>query len=155
MLFARMVVDQGGFTTAAIAKILTDRNQIRAFWNSLLLATLVGVLGTALGFLFAFTAARGRLPRWLLAIVDASVLLPLVSPPFTTAIAIIFSFGPKGFITHDLLGLTTVSAYGVWSTTLAETLTYFPIAYLTLRPIVAAASRFDSAVSRSACANAP
>ena len=69
---------------------------------------------------------------------DAAALLPLVSPPFTTSIAIIFSFGPKGFITHDLLGLTNVRAYGLWSTTLAETLTYFPIAYLTLRPILAA-----------------
>ena len=138
MLFGRMVVDQGGFTTAAIAKILTDRNQIRAFWNSLLLATLVGLLGTALGFLFAFTAARGRLPRWLVAIVDASVLLPLVSPPFTTAIAIIFSFGPRGLITYELLGLKGVTVYGLTSTFVSEALTYFPIAYLTLRPILAA-----------------
>jgi len=138
MLFARMVVDQGGFTTAAIAKILTDRNQIRAFWNSLLLATLVGALGTAVGFLFAFTAARGRLPRWLLAMVDASVLLPLVSPPFTTAIAIIFSFGPRGLITYELLGVKGVTVYGLTSTLVSEALTYFPIAYLTLRPILAA-----------------
>src|SRR3982751_6186770 len=137
MLFARMVVDQGGFTTAAIAKILTDRNQIRAFWNSLLLATLVGVLGTALGFLFAFTAARARLPRWLLAAVDAAVLLPLVSPPFTSAIAMIFSFGPRGLITYELLGLKGVTVYGITSTLFSEILTYFPIAYLTLRPLLA------------------
>ena len=138
MLFARMVVDQGGFNTAAITKILTDRHQIRAFWNSLLLATLVGVLGTAVGFLFAFTAARGRLPRLLLGIVDASVLLPLVSPPFTTAIAIIFSFGPRGLITYELLGMKGVTVYGLTSTFVSEALTYFPIAYLTLRPILAA-----------------
>ena len=138
MLFVRMVTDQGAFTTAGLAKILTDRNQIRAFWNSLLLATLVGVLGTVLGFLFAFTAARGRLPRWLLAIVDASVLLPLVSPPFTTAIAIIFSFGPRGLITYELLGIKGVTVYGLTSTLFSEALTYFPIAYLTLRPILAA-----------------
>src|SRR5258705_5533263 len=75
MLFARMLTDHGTFTTAGIATILTDRHQVRAFWNSLLLATLVGVVGTVLGFLFAFTAARARLPRWLLRIVDASVLL--------------------------------------------------------------------------------
>jgi iron(III) transport system permease protein len=138
MLFVRMLTDQGAFTTAGLAKILTDRNQVRAFWNSLLLATLVGVLGTVLGFLFAFTAARGRLPRWLLAIVDASVLLPLVSPPFTTAIAIIFSFGPRGLITYELLGLKGVTVYGLTSTLFSEALTYFPIAYLTLRPILAA-----------------
>jgi iron(III) transport system permease protein len=138
MLFARMLTDHGTFTTAGIVAILTDRHQVRAFWNSLLLATLVGVVGTVLGFLFAFTAARGRLPRWLLGIVDASVLLPLVSPPFTTAIAMIFSFGPRGLITYELLGLKGVTVYGLTSTLLSEALTYFPIAYLTLRPILAA-----------------
>src|SRR6266403_828036 len=77
-------------------------------------------------------------PALLGAIAAVWILLPLFSPPFTTSISIIFSFGPRGFISHDLLGLTNVSAYGFWSTALAETLTYFPIAYLTLRPILAA-----------------
>jgi iron(III) transport system permease protein len=138
MLFARMLIDHGAFTTAGIVTILTDRHQVQAFWNSLLLATLVGLVGTVLGFLFAFTAARGVLPRWLLGIVDASVLLPLVSPPFTTAIAMIFSFGPRGLITYDLLGLKGVTVYGLTSTLCSEALTYFPIAYLTLRPILTA-----------------
>ncbi len=138
MLIARMLTDHGAFTTTGIVAVLTDRHQVRAFWNSLLLALLVGVVGTALGFLFAFTAARGRLPRALLTAIDACVLLPLVSPPFTTAIAMIFSFGPRGLITYDLLGLKGVTVYGMTSTLFSEALTYFPIAYLTLRPILAA-----------------
>jgi iron(III) transport system permease protein len=137
-LVARMMVDHGAFTTAGIAAVLTDRHQIRAFWNSLLLALLVGIAGTAVGFLFAFTAARGRLPRVLLTAIDAAVLLPLVSPPFTTAIAMIFSLGPRGLITYDLLGLKGVTVYGLTSTLFSEVLTYFPIAYLTLRPLLAA-----------------
>ena len=138
MLFVRIVTDHGTFTTTGIAAVLTDRHQVRAFWNSLLLALLVGVTGTALGFLFAFTAARCRLPRALLSVVEASVLLPLVSPPFTTAIAMIFSFGPRGLITYELLGIKGVTVYGLSSTLFSEALTYFPIAYLTLRPILAA-----------------
>jgi iron(III) transport system permease protein len=137
MLFVRMLTDQGQFSVAGLATILTDRHQIRAFWNSLLLATLVGLAGTVLGFMFAFTASRGRLPRWMLGAMDASVLLPLVSPPFTTAIAMIFSFGPRGLITHDLLGLKAATVYGLSSTLFSEVITYFPIAYLTLRPILA------------------
>ena len=66
------------------------------------------------------------------------MLLPLVSPPFTTAIAMIFSFGPRGLITYDLLGIKGFTVYGLWSTMFSEALTYFPIAYLTLRPILAA-----------------
>jgi len=137
-LLGRVLFDHGVFTTAGIAAILTDRHQIRAFWNSLFLALLVGGGGTIIGFLFAFTAARSRLPRWLLTVIDAAVLLPLVSPPFTTAIAMIFSFGPRGLITYELLGLKGVTVYGVVSTLASEILTYFPIAYLTLRPLLAA-----------------
>ena len=136
-LLGRVLFDHGDFTAAGLVTVLTDRHQIRAFWNSLLLALLVGIGGTLIGFVFAFTAARGRLPRWLLTAVDAAVLLPLVSPPFTTAIAMIFSFGPRGLITYQLLGLKGVTVYGLTSTLFSETLTYFPIAYLTLRPLLA------------------
>ena len=149
MLFARILTDHGAFTTAGIVAILTDKHQIRAFWNSLLLALLVGSAGTALGFLFAFTAARARLPRALLWAIDAAVLLPLVSPPFTTAIAMIFSFGPRGLITYDLLGLKGVTVYGLTSTLFSEVLTYFPIAYLTLRPIQSRRAEAQSAGPQS------
>jgi iron(III) transport system permease protein len=137
-LLERAFVDEGRLTFEPLLSSLADSGHQAAFVNSLILAASVGVLGTALGFLFALTAVRAGLGRHWLTLLDAAALLPLVSPPFTTSISIIFSFGPKGLITHDLLGLTNVSAYGFWSTTLAETLTYFPIAYLTLRPILAA-----------------
>ncbi len=137
-LLERAFFDESGFTLEPLLASLVDSGHQAAFANSLILATVVGALGTALGFLFALTAVRAGLSRHWLTFLDAAALLPLVSPPFTTSIAIIFSFGPKGFITHDLLGLTKVSAYGFWSTMSAETLTYFPIAYLTLRPILAA-----------------
>lgn len=138
MLLARVFVDNGTFTLAGLAPVLTDRNQLRAFWNSLLLGALVGSIGTILGFLFAFAAARCRLPRLIVALIDVAVLLPLVSPPFTTAIGYIFSFGPRGLITFGLFGIKGASVYGMWSTFAAESLTYFPIAYLTLRPMLAA-----------------
>ena len=136
-LLGRVLFDNGVFTVSGIVKVLADRHQQQAFWNSLLLAFLVGIGGTLVGFLFAFTVARGRLPRWLLNVIDAAVLLPLVSPPFTTAIAMIFSFGPRGLITYELLGLKGVTVYGLTSTACSEVLTYFPIAYLTLRPLLA------------------
>ena len=68
---------------------------------------------------------------------DAAIVLPLISPPFTTAIAMIFSFGPRGLITYHLFGWSGGSAYGIHTTLFAETLTYFPIAYLTLRAVLA------------------
>ena len=49
MLLARVVVDNGAFNISGLGKVLTDKAQVRAFWNSLLLATIVGVGGTLLG----------------------------------------------------------------------------------------------------------
>src|SRR5258708_7474581 len=137
-LLVRASGEAGRFTLEPLLTSINDAGHRAAFVNSLILAGTVGVLGTLLGFLFALTATRAGLGRRWLTALDAAALLPLVSPPFTTSIAIIFSFGPKGFISHHLLGFDNVSAYGFWSTALAETLTYFPIGYLTLRPILAA-----------------
>lgn len=138
MLLGRAFFEGGRLSLAGVFGIVRDRNHLAAFWNSLLLATLVGLAGTTLGFLFAFTAARAGLSRGWRTVLEAATLLPLVSPPFTTAIAMIFSFGPRGLVTYQLLGLKGATVYGLPSTLFSETVTYFPIAYLTLRPILAA-----------------
>ncbi|MGE0714240.1 MAG: ABC transporter permease, partial [Alphaproteobacteria bacterium] len=137
-LLARVFLAGDTLTIAPLLEVLAQPGHRAAFANSLLLAAIVGVGGTALGFLFAFTAARSGLsPGWV-RFFDIATLLPLISPPFTTSISFIFSFGPRGLITHDLLGLKGVTIYGLVGTAAAETLTYFPIAYLTLRPVLAA-----------------
>ena len=138
ILLAWTFVDGGRFTLANLQAIFQDPNHRQAFWNSLLLAALVGLCGTALAFLYAFTAVRANLSRAWIAILDAASLLPLISPPFTIAIATILTFGPRGYITYHILGIKGFTIYGLYSTLLAETLTYFPIAYLTLKPILAA-----------------
>ena len=121
----------------AVRGLVTDWTHRAALVNSLVLAALVGVAGTVLGFAFALLALRGGLPRWLGRILDAVVLLPLISPPFTAAIALIFALGPRGLISYHVFGLTNVSIYGLSGTFLSETLTYFPIAYLTLKAVIA------------------
>jgi iron(III) transport system permease protein len=138
MLLHRIFFDGGQFTLESLGAVLGDPHQLQAFRNSLLLATLVGLCGTALGFLFAFTAARANLSRGWVTVLDAATLLPLVSPPFTTAIAMIFSLGPRGLITYHVLGIKGFTVYGLHSTLFSETLTYFPIAYLALKPMLAA-----------------
>jgi iron(III) transport system permease protein len=126
----------GHFTLGNIVSILGTTYQLKAFKNSILLGTLVGICGTSLGFLFAFTAVRANLSRGWTRFLDAAVILPLISPPFTTAIAMIFSFGPKGLITHGIFGLDNFNVYGLHSTLFAETITFFPIAYMTLKAIL-------------------
>jgi len=137
-LLARAFSVDGAPTLRPLLAVVADANNRRAFANSLLLALLVGAGGTLLAFLFAYTAVRARLPARVVAAFDAATLLPLISPPFTISVAILFSFGPRGFITYRLLGIGNFTAYGLTSTALAEIVTYFPIAYLTLRPVLAA-----------------
>lgn len=135
-LLLRTFTEGGAFTLGNLVTILKDPNHRQSFWNSLLLATLVGLTGTALGFFFAFTAVRANLSKAWGTVLDAACLLPLISPPFTTAIAMIFSFGPRGLITYHLLGFKGFTVYGLGSTLFSEMLTFFPIAYLTLKPIL-------------------
>jgi len=137
MLFAKTFEEGGQFTLANVISVFGDPNQRQALWNSLLLGSLVGLCGTALGFLFAYTAVRTNLSKKWTLFLDASIILPLISPPFTTAIAMIFSFGPRGLITYDLLGIKGFTVYGLHSTLFSETVTFFPIAYLTLKAIIA------------------
>src|SRR5947208_16361932 len=104
-LLARAFSDDTGVTLTPIVGALGNPTHLRALRNSLVLATLVGVLGTAAGFLFAFTVERTDMRRGLRRLIDLIILLPLVSPPFTTSIGFVFSFGPRGLITHGLLGM--------------------------------------------------
>ena len=136
-LFIKTFEEDGQFTLKNVISILGDPNQRQALWNSLILASLVGLCGTILGFLFAFTAVRTNLSKAWSLFLDAAIILPLISPPFTTAIAMIFSFGPRGLITYDLLGIKGFIIYGLHSTLFSETITFFPIAYLTLKAIIA------------------
>jgi iron(III) transport system permease protein len=136
-LIARAFSEDGAVTAGPLIAALRDVNNLRALRNSLELAFLVAAVGTVAGFLFAFSVERagfGRLPMKLL---DMATLLPLISPPFTTSIAFVFSFGPRGLITHDLFGWRNAQVYGLTSTLTAEALTYFPLAYMALRPIMA------------------
>jgi iron(III) transport system permease protein len=127
----------GGPSLDAVRGLVGDWTHRAALINSLLLAALVGVAGTALGLAFGLLAVRANLPRWVGGVLDAVVLLPLISPPFTAAIALIFALGPRGLISYHVFGLTRVNIYGLWGTLLSETLTYFPIAYLTLKAVLA------------------
>jgi iron(III) transport system permease protein len=126
----------GGPTLAPVVELVSSWQHRRALGNSLLLAALVGGIGTALGFAFALLAVRARLPRGVGGALDAVVLLPLISPPFTAAIALIFALGPKGLISYHVFGIASLNIYGLGGTLLSETLTYFPIAYLTLKGVL-------------------
>lgn len=126
----------GHFTTANLSAIFTSWYDRLAFINSLRLAAAVAVTGTFTGFLFAFAVTRIHMPRVLRWFLGAVTVLPLISPPFTSSIALTLSLGPNGLLLK-LLHLGNFNLYGFWGTWISESLTYFPVAFLTLSAVLA------------------
>ena len=126
----------GSFTLANLRPFIDSWYDRQAAVNSILLGCSVGLTGTVLGFIFAYAVTRLSMPKWLKMAVSAVTLLPLISPPFTSSIALTLSLGPNGILL-ELLGLGNFNFYGFWGTFISETLTFFPVAFMTLSTILA------------------
>ena len=105
-----------------------------AFWNSLLMGFATAVLGSAVGYLFAFTLTRTAVP--FKKVLHLIAIVPIVSPPFIGAMAIIMLFGNNGLISYRLLGLQNVQIYGFRGLLFAQVITFFPVAYITLKGVM-------------------
>jgi iron(III) transport system permease protein len=106
----------------------------RALWNSLVAGALTAVLGTALGYVFAYALMRTDIPgKRLLGVI---AILPIISPPFVGALSIILLLGNNGLVTRQLLGIRDFPIYGLPGLLLAQVLTFFPVAYLVLRGVL-------------------
>lgn len=120
----------GTISLKAYMKAFTSRDTFSALCNSLSLGILCGILSTAIGFLFAYCASyvkmRGK------KVFNLIAMLPIISPPFAVALSVILLFGSRGFITYTLLGMKNANIYGFRGLIFAQTLSYFPIAYLLL-----------------------
>ncbi|MDY4163199.1 MAG: iron ABC transporter permease [Sutterella sp.] len=126
----------GSFTLDNLKPFAASWYDRQSAVNSVLLGSAVGLAGTALGFIFAFAVTRLNIPGWLKAAVSAVTILPLISPPFTSSIALTLSLGPNGIL-MEFFGLEDFNFYGFWGTFISETLTFFPVAFMTLSTILA------------------
>jgi len=114
-------------------RFFTETRYMKILKNSVLLAILTTFSSTLIGFCFAYALTREDFPfkRFF----RATSILPLISPPFVTGLALILLFGRQGLITHTLLGLD-VSAYGLSGLWFAQTMAYYPVAALTLSGVL-------------------
>jgi len=102
--------------------------------NSALLATIVGVGSTLLGLVFALVVQRGG--RRYSGVLKLMSILPIVTPPFVIALALVVLFGRTGIVTGWLdtwFGIARSRwLYGLPGVTLAQLLTFSPIAFMIL-----------------------
>lgn len=131
-IFAQAFGESGSQTLMSMFTSPTNR-QIVA--NTIWLGVLVGALGTVLGFLLAYIQVRVdfRGKR----ILHLLCLLPVVSPPFAVATAIITLLGRRGIITYGLFGAQT-NIYGLPGLTIVLVLSFFPVAYMNFRGMLMA-----------------
>jgi iron(III) transport system permease protein len=110
-------------------EFVTSRTDLSILRNTLVLGLLVGACGTAIGFLFAFVQTRLDVP--FKRVLHVIALVPIVSPPFAIATATIVLYGRSGIITNGLFGLE-YDIYGLDGLTFVLSVSFFPVAYLSL-----------------------
>ncbi len=113
----------------AYADFFTNSFSLNVLRNTVVLGLLVGLCGTALGFLFAFVQARLAIPGK--RVLHVIALVPIVSPPFAIATAMHVLYGRNGAISRGVFGLE-YDIYGLDGLVLALSLSLFPVAYLGL-----------------------
>ncbi len=127
--------DEAGHWTLEHYQLIGERRLYRnALLNSVSVAAVTGIVSVALGYLLAFVIARTDVP--LKRPLHLTALLPIISPPFVTAVSILFLFGFNGLVTRHLLRLENFSIYGFRGVVLSQVLTFTPIAYLSLRGVL-------------------
>ena len=124
----------GQFTLENYELFVNRRLYQTALKNSLMVGGVVAIISVVLGYILAFVTTRLRTPgRGLLNMVT---MLPIISPPFVSAVSILFLFGFNGLITKGLLQLQDFSIYGFGGVVLSQVFTFTPIAYLSLRGVL-------------------
>jgi iron(III) transport system permease protein len=152
-LFAALFDAQGRFSPAIAAQRLSTQDiwglgcfgggtRCGVAINSAILATIVGVLSTLLGLVFALVVQRGG--KRYSGILRLMSILPIVTPPFVIALALVVLFGRTGLVTGWLDACCGIPRsrwiYGLPGVTLAQLLTFSPIAFMILYGALSAIS---------------
>jgi iron(III) transport system permease protein len=124
---------QGHFSFDAW-KMALSPSYIVALWGSLRLGVSTATISTILGFLIAFLVERTSFKQKKL--ISTLATMPVISPPFSLSLSVILLFGNNGLISKQLLNLTNTSIYGLGGLTIVQTISMFPIAFLTISGVL-------------------
>ncbi|HPE92746.1 MAG: iron ABC transporter permease [Sphaerochaeta sp.] len=126
----------GSFSIKNFTDVMTYSNgyYLKALFNSLWMGVATAVLGTFIAYIFAYSLTRANIPGRKFFNLIATI--PIISPPFIGALAVIMLFGRNGFVSSTLLGMQNANVYGPRGLLFAQVLTFFPVAYITLRGVL-------------------
>ena len=110
--------------------------------NSAILATIVGVGSTLIGLVLALVVQRGG--QRYSGVTKLMSILPIITPPFVLALALVVLFGRTGLVTGWLDAAFGIPRsrwlYGLPGVAIAQLLTFSPIAFMILHGALAAIS---------------
>ena len=110
--------------------------------NTAMLATVVGFGSTLLGLILALVVQRGG--RRYAGVTRLMSILPIVTPPFVIALALVVLFGRTGIVTGWLDAWFSIPRsrwlYGLPGVAIAQLITFSPIAFMILHGALGAIS---------------
>ncbi len=119
------------------------------FMDTLTMGVLTAAGGTILGFIFAYTIVRCRVPGK--NFLHILALVPTVSPPFAIALSTILLFGRNGLVTKGIFNMSfppgSNDVYGMDGLVFVQIITFFSVAYLILRAML---ERLDPSMEEAA-----
>jgi len=136
-IFQLSFEDNGRFSLQVFVDLMSKRYNVQPLIHSLTLGVAVSILGTLIGFIFAYAITRVNIPWKRFFTVTAT--FPIIAPPFMMSLSAILLFGKQGFVSKMILReIIQFKIYGFWGLLVVETLTYFSTAYLTLYGVLQA-----------------
>ena len=126
----------GHFSLENFTSVMTYSNgyYMKALWNSLWMGFATATIGTFIAYIFAYSLTRANIRGQKFFNLIATI--PIISPPFIGALAVVMLFGRNGFVSSTILGMENANAYGPKGLLFAQVLTFFPVAYITLRGVL-------------------
>lgn len=145
ILKGSFIGEDGKFSFDSYISLFHSRNFKISFTNTIKLGLVVGFFSTLVGYIFAFTkqCVKSHFKK-LYSIVE---IMPIISPPFVLSLSAITLLGRRGLITYKLLHIPNFQIYGFTGLVVVQTMTFFPIAALTLDGLL---QNFDVALEEAA-----
>lgn len=128
VLVKSFTAGDGSFGIANYVEAFTGRRFLTVLANSIVVALTVTALSVSLGFLFAYTLARFKVP--LRGMLQSAMALPLIAPSLVLGLGVILLLGRNGMVNRTF-GLD-LHIYGFWGIVVADTLYCLPQAALVL-----------------------
>lgn len=122
-LFSIAAAEFSGGGTSALDRATAGAAAANSIWIAVLVAAVAVVGGGAAALVTERSAIRGR--KWL----RVGLLIPLLVPPFVSALSWVRAYGPSG-LTDDTLGFSFPGLFGPAGIVVVIAINALPVAYL-------------------------